>query len=559
MTTGKNSSHLENQLFERLYKRILLASLAISATLLFLVILLAATVRNNTINLVEQSLDVQSQLMLAYAQQGLNLADYTAKQASAEWLETGSLRPHAAQLDGMPNFEGVIIQLDIIDAGGYLAASSFKSTLPKVYLGDKSHFSALKDSLEDQIYIGKPIISKVSGKDTVQFARPIFTTDQKFSGVVVVSLDPKKFLAPEIDALMNAGTFVALLGEDSVKRFGSKTDSELPSPSSAAVEPVAGAFSVKPGKQMSDDYLLRTTAISDFSLTLVLSKGAEQIKARLRNIYLSAAFACVVVILSAFLFTNNIIRLLRSKQLLLLRLEASNLKASSANVMKSKFVSGISHELRTPLNGILGFSELAKSSGSVEESRRYSEIIFESAQRLHQLVHTLLDLAKIEAGQMRLTTTVVKTVDFFESIVGIHRDDAEKKRLVLSLNILASALPTMRIDRIKLMQVIDNLVGNAVKFTDAGVIFLNVEVVAESWIVKVIDTGVGMTQETIQHAYERFSSMQVYDSAVILNQEAGLGLSLCKELLDLMEGTIDIQSEVGIGTAVTICFKESHA
>jgi signal transduction histidine kinase len=108
------------------------------------------------------------------------------------------------------------------------------------------------------------------------------------------------------------------------------------------------------------------------------------------------------------------------------------------------------------------------------------------------------------------------------------------------------------------MQVINNLVGNSVKFTESGVIFLGVEKSENSWIIKVIDTGIGMTQEKTRLAFERFGSMQLYDSVVVPNQGAGLGLALCKDLLDLMEGTIDIQSEPNSGTTVTVTFKESN-
>lgn len=86
---------------------------------------------------------------------------------------------------------------------------------------------------------------------------------------------------------------------------------------------------------------------------------------------------------------------------------------------------------------------------------------------------------------------------------------------------------------------------------------MDVEKLDKSWVVKVVDTGIGMTQEKILHAFERFGSMQLYDSAVVPNQGAGLGLSLCKELLDLMAGAINIQSELNVGTTVTVTFKDT--
>jgi two-component system sensor histidine kinase BarA len=545
------------QLFDRLLKRILAAAIVITCMLLILVVFLAAVAGNNKIDAVERALITESQLIASNSQEAFNLADYVAKQARSEWLETGKLRPHASQIEGMPNFRGVIAQIAIIDAAGYLSASSLTSAPSRMYLGDRAHFIALKDASVDKFYIGKPVVGRVSGKETVQFVRPIFSTDQKFSGVVVVSMDSSIFLAPEIEALTSVGTTVALLGEDNVKRFGSKPGTEPSSPESTfrTFTPsfISGAF----GKLLPEHYFSRTSAISGFRLKLIVRKAPEEVVSQLLIIYFSTFLTCLAIIFAAFLFTSSIFRLIRSKQLLLLRLEASNLKANSANEMKSKFVSGISHELRTPLNGILGFSELAKLSGSFEESKRYNEVIFESAQRLHQLVNMLLDLAKIEAGQMQLTTTVVRTADFFESVVGLHRDAAEKKGLVLSLTVSQSAPLTMLVDRIKLMQVIDNLVGNAVKFTESGVIFLDVEKLDKSWVVKVVDTGIGMTQEKILHAFERFGSMQLYDLAVVPNQGAGLGLSLCKELLDLMAGAINIQSELNVGTTLTVTFKDT--
>jgi signal transduction histidine kinase len=547
-----------DQLFRKLRNRILVAATVVMISLLILTILFAAMYRANILDSIGRALTTQSQLLSSNAHEGLNLADYVAKQARAEWQVTGRLRPHSAQVEGIPNFQGAIIQIAVIDASGYLSASSLNSTASKLYLGDRAHFIAVKDALKDEIHISKPVIGRVSGKETVQFVRPIFSMAQEFIGVVVVSLDTEIFLVSEIKSLENSGTFVTFIGDDNIKRFGLKSDTVPSSPLNTSVMPPAGVFSDKFGMLVPDDYFSRIIPIPGFPLKMIVSKSREEVMVRLRGIYLSAGIVCVAIVLLAFLFTGSILRLIRSKRNLLLRLEASNLKANSANEMKSKFVSGISHELRTPLNGILGFSELAKLSETVEESRRYSEVIFESAQRLHQLVNMLLDLAKIEAGQMQLTATVVKTTDFFESIMGLNRDAAEKKDLVLSLSIQPSTPSTLSVDRIKLMQVISNLVGNSVKFTESGVIFLGVEKSENSWIIKVIDTGIGMTQEKTRLAFERFGSMQLYDSVVVPNQGAGLGLALCKDLLDLMEGTIDIQSEPNSGTTVTVTFKESN-
>jgi hypothetical protein len=177
MIIGSKPSLFGAQLYGRLSKIILLAATASTTVLLIFIIFLAETTRTNALVSIGQALDVQNQLILSNAREGLNLTDYVAKQARAEWLESGRLRPHAAQIEGMPNYQGAIVQIAVIDSNGYLAASSLNSLASKVYLGDRGHFIALKDALEDKIYISKPVIGRVSGKETVQFVRPIFSLD----------------------------------------------------------------------------------------------------------------------------------------------------------------------------------------------------------------------------------------------------------------------------------------------------------------------------------------------------------------------------------------------
>jgi len=236
----------------------------------------------------------------------------------------------------------------------------------------------------------------------------------------------------------------------------------------------------------------------------------------------------------------------------LLELEESNVKANSANAMKSKFVAGISHELRTPLNGILGFAELVEMSGSLDEAKKYGKVIRGSADHLHQLVNALLDLAKIEAGQMSLVYTESKTWELFDSVVSLHRYEAEKKGLLLSLNIAQEAPKLITTDRIKLMQVMNNLINNAVKFTENGAIFVNVNAGPTHWEISVVDTGVGISPQQMSGIFDRFNNIKLENINTSEKQGAGLGMALCKELIELMNGTIKLQSEVNVGTSVKI-------
>jgi signal transduction histidine kinase len=549
-------AHLGERSYDRLYRRTLIASVATAGLIVFLIALMIGILRSNFIERLELELDVQTKLLVVNAREGLNLADFVAKQSRSEWLESGKVRPHAILTDGFPNYQGAIVQIAVIDAKGYLSGSSLDSGPAKIFLGDRPHFTALKNVTNDQLYISKPVVGRISGLETVQVVRPILTLDRKFSGVVVVSLDVNVFLASEIETLTRAGTLLTFAGEDGITRFGSKIQ-----PDDTQFRPGSGVSDLPQqlvGNIALDDHLFlkRITPVGEFPLRLFSFKSKRAVQSELQRFYAAGAIASFLFILAISAFANSTIKIIESKRLLLKQLHASNVKANSANYMKSKFVVGISHELRTPLNGILGFAELAQFSETMEDSKRYSGVIFNSAQKLHQLVGMLLDLAKIEAGQMSLTLTKVKTEDFFQSLIDSHRDVADGKGLALGLSVSKSVPGTFLTDRIKLMQVIDQVIGNAVRFTESGAVFVNVESQQGSWSIKVMDTGIGMTEGQVKHAFDRFGTMQRIDSSRVTDQGPGLGLSLSRELLELLGGTIDLQSEMHSGTTVLITFKE---
>jgi len=240
----------------------------------------------------------------------------------------------------------------------------------------------------------------------------------------------------------------------------------------------------------------------------------------------------------------------RDRNSLLLKLEESKIKANSANAMKSKFVSSISHELRTPLNGILGFSELIGMSDNLEEAQKYGKTVNKSAEHLHQLVNTLLDLAKIEAGQMEVTKTESSIREICESVSSIHRFSIEKKGLLFNLGLDKNVPHTIYTDRIKLMQILNNLLHNAVKFTDEGAIFLSVTFNNNRWNFSVADTGMGMEPHQLKHIFTRFNNIKMEQDESADRSGAGLGMALCKELIELLDGKIEVQSERGVGSVV---------
>ena len=217
----------------------------------------------------------------------------------------------------------------------------------------------------------------------------------------------------------------------------------------------------------------------------------------------------------------------------------------------------MSHELRTPLNAIIGFSEVMKTEkmgpiGSVQY-REYAKDINDSGLHLLTLINDILDLAKIESGKDELHESDIEIENLIESVVMLVRQRAMKASVELVLDIDKN-LPVLRADERKLKQILLNLLTNAIKFTRAGgTVTLRARCSVESGcVLEVVDSGIGITPEDIPKALSQFGQV---DSTLGRKQEGtGLGLPLTKALVEMHDGSLDLQSKVDVGTTVTVRF-----
>lgn len=226
-----------------------------------------------------------------------------------------------------------------------------------------------------------------------------------------------------------------------------------------------------------------------------------------------------------------------------------------ANEAKSQFLANMSHELRTPLNSIIGFSEMVKlqAIGPVENERylEYAGHIHSSGKHLLELINDMLDLAKVEAGKLELEEEVVDFGQIYEGcrVLLEHRIAADG----LQVNVmLPNDPPLLLADKRKIRQILFNLLSNAIKHTPAGgrivtTVYTHPEM---GFIFSISDTGVGMAPEDIPRALEPFG--QVGDPLVKGDLGTGLGLPLTKSLVELHGGTINVVSQTGQGTTVTV-------
>jgi signal transduction histidine kinase len=233
-----------------------------------------------------------------------------------------------------------------------------------------------------------------------------------------------------------------------------------------------------------------------------------------------------------------------------LRIEKDGAEAASR--AKSDFLANMSHELRTPLNAIIGFSEVIKTSvfGPVSERyRNYATDIFNSGTHLLGLINEILDLSKLEAGQLTLHEESIDLAQLVEGCMNLVEQLAEQSGIKMSASIDANH-PSIRADDRRLRQILINLLSNAVKFTpEGGRIRVSSFAAQGGLAISVSDTGIGMASEDIPRAMTLFGQV---DSKISRRHEGtGLGLPLAKHLIELHGGTLTIDSTVGAGTTVT--------
>ena len=233
------------------------------------------------------------------------------------------------------------------------------------------------------------------------------------------------------------------------------------------------------------------------------------------------------------------------------QLLAAKETAEAANAAKSRFLANMSHELRTPMNGVLGTVELIKQGALSAEQRRFADIAHQSGKVMLDLIATILDHSKIEAGQLDLVEGPVDMRGVVENATDMQRADAITKGLSLTTSLAADVPVTLLGDAGRLRQVVINLVGNAVKFTQTGEVAVRVTVEdaddeTATLRCEVRDTGVGIAADQLQRIFEAFA--QADDSSTRRKGGTGLGLAIARQLVELMGGRIGVVSQPGKGS-----------
>ncbi|MFT5588668.1 MAG: two-component system sensor histidine kinase BarA [Bradyrhizobium sp.] len=440
----------------------------------------------------------------------------------------------------------------IVDEHGDVVLSSqpFKS----MNLSDREHIKVHAGTGDDTLFISRPVLGRVSKKWSIQMTRRISYPDGRFKGVVVVSMDPQYFTQLYNDIDVGKYGVITLVGADGVvrvRRVGGRILMGMDVSGNQTFKTMQasphGVFTSNSGID-GRERILAFEKLQNYPMMVAVGVDIEE---RLAPYYVDRNQSLLIAgLISAviLLFTASII-------ILVGRLIASRERAIAASQAKSRFLSNMSHELRTPLNGILGFSQLiAEELGSQSTHGGFARIIHESGTRLLTLVEATLELSALESGTIALVQQPENLALLLQDAIARHQPTASAKQVTLNISIDPATPATLLCDKLRLLRVLDILLDNAVRHTGAGAIHVNARPTPGALELAVSDSGSGVPAHLQEQIFERFS--QADDSPSRRNDGAGLGLPIARHLVELMGGTLTLESFTGQGAKFSVTIRQ---
>jgi signal transduction histidine kinase len=407
------------------------------------------------------------------------------------------------------------------------------------------------------LFIGKPVLGKVSGKWTIQLSRRIDGPDGRVLGVVVASLDPRYFEDLYRSVVLGDQGGVTLIGSDLTVRarvIGGRSvgvGTTLKAGAGGSLLTAAEGSHATTSRVDGVQRLLAYRQVGDLPLYVVVSRASGEALAAwrsTRNMALALTATLSVALLAAAVIFAVGVRRLEARNA---ALRASEARAQAANQAKTDFLAAISHELRTPLTSIRGFAELMELRIKEEKFREQAGLIRQASEHLNDLLTDILDLVKVEAGAMEVARMPVALHPLVEGTARFFAVTAAEKQLQLLTRMPEDGREVWVLgDELRLKQILNNLLSNAFKFTEHGSVSIEVARVDRRVSLSVVDTGPGIPAELHEVIFERFR--QGGRRVTHRHGGTGLGLALSRAMAERMGGTLTVQSAVGQGSRFTL-------